>query len=226
MRSLLLIGLPDSLLAKDVEVRFKGQRVDRLTKTTVIFWNSGNQIIRGSDIVITDRLRIEVSDAAVIVDSSILTRTRTTNNFATNIDVLQPNRLWLTFDYLDPRDGVEIEILHTSSELFPTVLGTIRGVPLGVLDWSPVRPEDLSPIPLVLAQISPRVYAGINVIVGLMILSTNYHMGITSRLDVLMCFAGIFSIILGSGIFWLERRRFPKSLRRSHLKGTPNSEHV
>ena len=39
MRALRLIGVPDSLLAEEVEVRFRGNRIERLTKSRLMeFW--------------------------------------------------------------------------------------------------------------------------------------------------------------------------------------------
>src|SRR5208282_4573761 len=117
-RSLRLIGIPDSRLTEDVEVLFKGQRVDRLTKTQIMLWNSGNQIVRGEDIVAADPLRFQFSEDAVVLDSKII---RYTREVSTTNDSQRPNCAFLTFDYLDPQDGAIIEILHTARERSPQI---------------------------------------------------------------------------------------------------------
>jgi hypothetical protein len=115
VRSLRLIGVPNSKLAQDVQVKFRGTPVDRLTKTQIVFWNSGNLILRGSDIVQSEPLRFDFPNGSTVVDVGISRYSRAANNCTAGIDPLRPNSVLFLFDYLDPNDGVVIAILHTSS---------------------------------------------------------------------------------------------------------------
>jgi hypothetical protein len=91
--SLRLFGIPHSVLAKDVEVRFRGQRVERLTKTSLLLWNSGNEILQGSSIVASDPLRFEFPANSMIIDADIVKVTRSANNCTVRIDDENRNRL-------------------------------------------------------------------------------------------------------------------------------------
>src|SRR6266581_3029525 len=54
-----LIGGPWVELSKEVEVRFRGVPVRRLTLTKLLVWNSGTTTIRASDVVESDPLRAD-----------------------------------------------------------------------------------------------------------------------------------------------------------------------
>lgn len=131
-RSLRLIGTNYSAMPSDVEVRFKGQIVNRLTKTEVVIWNSGNQTINGAAIVLNDPLRFEFGNGSRILDVSVLRVTRDVNDFKAKIDPKSQGAVLIDFDYLDPDDGALIEILHNDGVGEPDVMGSIRGVPKGM----------------------------------------------------------------------------------------------
>lgn len=115
-RALRLIGRDDRALPNEVEIRFDGRPVERLTKTHIVFWNSGKVILRGSDIVDLDPLRCDFSDESQVLAVRVLKSSRPTNQFAAKIDSGKLNRILLAFDYLDPGDGVLLEILHTDKK--------------------------------------------------------------------------------------------------------------
>ena len=58
------------------------------------------------------------------------------------------NQVICTFDYLDIGDGGVLEVLHTDEKRYPRVLGTIRGVPKGVLNWGIVPYQIPFPVSL------------------------------------------------------------------------------
>lgn len=128
-----LIGKEKQELPEEVEITFGGHAVPRLTSTQCFFWNAGKSSISGADIVPTDPLRLEFDEGDEIVKVRVVRTTRSVNN----IQVDSPpksHRALLTFDFLDPDDGVVLELLHTSALRFPKVAGTIKGIPRGLVN--------------------------------------------------------------------------------------------
>lgn len=134
-KAIRLLGKETPALPSDVKVFFKGDPVPRLTRVQIMFWNSGATILRGSDIVQDDPLRFSFEAPGAIIDASIVKLTREINKFAVAISKERPNELLCSFDYLDPSDGVTIDLLHTAELGRPVCRGSIRGVPAGVKDW-------------------------------------------------------------------------------------------
>jgi hypothetical protein len=132
-RSFRVIGFNKDEFMQNVEILYRDKHVDRLTRTTVIFWNAGKKIIYGSDIVADDAVRCELSPDARALEVRVIKHTRDANKFTAVIDDNSQNRVILSFDYLDPQDGAVLELLHTDSVRDPAVKGTIRGVPKGFL---------------------------------------------------------------------------------------------
>jgi hypothetical protein len=130
-----LIGSPTAALPSDVAVLFRGDAVEQLTKTSIIFWNSGNRTIPGSDIVKDDPIRFEFTDKSRVLDVSVSKSTRSVNQIRALQVADHLNWVLIDFDFLDGGDGAAIEVLHTDAKLYPKVAGTVRGIPKGILDW-------------------------------------------------------------------------------------------
>jgi hypothetical protein len=132
--SIPLLGFIPSALPSKVEIFYSKRRIDRITKTKVLIWNSGNQIVRGEDIVTTDPIVYKIPADNLILEASLFKTTRAVNNFQLALDEDKRNEVVLRFDYLDPGDGAAIEILH-SYKSDGAISGTIRGVPRGIVYW-------------------------------------------------------------------------------------------
>lgn len=135
-KSLKIIGKNEKT-PDEIEIFYKGIKVPRIIKTQIIVWNSGNKTIDGVSIVRNDPLRFEFSESEEIISASILKTTKEVNKceIIQSIDENGENTLFLHFDYLDPQDGVCIEILHTDINRYPEFLGSIKGIPKGPLYW-------------------------------------------------------------------------------------------
>ena len=142
-----LIGQEDKLLPDEVEIRFGGRTVERLTKTHIVFWNSGTATLRGTDLVDTDPLRCEFSNDSEVLAVRVLKSSRPTNQFTAIIDPQKQNRVLMRLDYLDPEDGAAVEVLHTDTRRYPKIFGSIRGVPRGVLDWGRIASVNSRELP-------------------------------------------------------------------------------
>lgn len=128
-----LIGKKEQELPEEVEITFNGHAVPRLTSTQCFFWNAGKSPISGADIVPGDPLRLEFDEGDEIVKARVVRTTRSVNNIQVDSPA-KSHRALLTFDFLDPGDGVVLELLHTSALRFPKVAGTIKGIPRGLVD--------------------------------------------------------------------------------------------
>ena len=85
--------------------------VPRITASKIVIWNCGDRTINGADVVAGDRLRLEVLDSGQILKHTILCQTRSVNGW--KIHQPAPNLLNLIF--LDPGDGINIEVVHSQA---------------------------------------------------------------------------------------------------------------
>lgn len=129
-----LIGLSDSALPESIKVLHGGKEVTTLTLSDVLIWNSGNQTILPTEVVDTNRLRVEVSDGAKILEVQEASATRKDISLNVEINPADPRQLFIGFRFLDATDGMRLKILHTDKSTDPKVLGTITGIPTGIRD--------------------------------------------------------------------------------------------
>ncbi len=234
-----MIGGESPALPPAVNVTYRGVPVVRLTKTTVVVWNAGTTTIRGSDIVAADPLRVAFREGGQVLDAEVTQVRRRVNSIAVQIPPGAPNTILVTFDFLDPKDGARIEILHTSEDRTATILGTVRGIPDGCADWGTLPPSArlgtstrADPLARTMNLIVRRprlmfggmaLIGGLAVVVGLfpdLVLSTFPRLGEpnprpfleTGRLNWPFLGAGLFYMLPALWVLWATRRRFPKQL--------------
>lgn len=147
VETLRLIEERGHMLPDEVSINYKGAPVQRLTKTNLIFWNAGTDTLRWSDVVNTDPLRMVFDDEAEILRAKIVKSTRDINACNLVDDQNDKSKILIEFDFLDPGDGVSIELLHTSKQRSPSFLGSIRGVPEGVVNWGRILTGQGGPPP-------------------------------------------------------------------------------
>ena len=128
-----LVGGRGAAFADEVEIRFDGAIVPRITASKIVIWNCGDRTINGRDVVDSDPLRVEVPQSGTILKHTILRKTRSVN--AWKVNQPSPDRLDLTFDFVDPCDGVTLEVIHSELGGNLEVIGTIRGIPQGMLRY-------------------------------------------------------------------------------------------
>ncbi len=109
----------------DVQVKFRDEIIDNLTVTKIAFWNAGNDTLNESDQAPTDKLRIELSDDFVILQSEIIFQSEPTNNI---ILVEEDNLLKLSYDFFDGNQGGIIKLVHTGKKSSDVAIkGTFKG---------------------------------------------------------------------------------------------------
>ena len=204
-----LIGGADQMLPQDLEMRFKGEKIERLTRTLVMLWNIGNRTVKHDDIVVSDWLRIDFDHETRALDAHIVKKTRQVNNLSI---VRQPNilnQVKIDFDYLDAGDGAVIEILHTGTVGTGSIHGAIQGMPKGILDISGRLP----------AEFGMKIVYTFVIITGLVLTFAATSEFDTSELTIsrivpisLFLFVSI-GMLLGSAFALVRfRRRFPRIL--------------
>lgn len=227
--ALRLIEKRGNALPDEFSINYKGSPVQRLTKTNLIFWNAGADTLRWSDVVGTDPLRMVFDDEAEILRADIVKSTRDINACNLVADQNDKGKLLLEFDFLDPGDGVSIELLHTSKAPAPSFLGSIRGVPEGILNWGRIL-KGQGGRPLVLSIFrarKPICIAGIFIgmvffLFGLLPESIMCKLSESCTQDdksdfpryarYIFMLIGLLYAALPASLLWSGRKRFPKTL--------------
>jgi hypothetical protein len=118
----------------DLQIAFKGERVDRVSSTFIWFWNEGRKPIRRDDIPTTQPLVLRIRDGTAnptILDFAVLRMSRTAVNFQAAKQ--NDTSLLLTFDFLDFNDGAVLEVQHIGGPLsLPEITGVVLGAPDGI----------------------------------------------------------------------------------------------
>ena len=217
LKALRLIAKDERALPEEVEILFKGMSVPRLTKTHVIFWNSGKALLDGKQIVESDPLRLEFDKDAQVLRARIAKPTRDTNKFEVKINAKSPNEVACSFDYLDVGEGAVIELLHTAEKRYPEVRGTIRGVPKGILNLGSIASSDQGSLNLSTIR-RPMLFTMLGLAVLLTVLGF-LNPFIPQRspppepsTEWVFVGFGLFTIASCLFLLWASRKRFPKSL--------------
>lgn len=143
-----LISKPDQTPLGELDILFNGSPVQHVMTTMVALWNSGATTIRGGDVVETDPLLVTLGGGAKILGATTVRTTRKVNKFRIHVDKNNTSRAFITFDYLDRRDGATFMIVHTSPRGQARVQGSVRGVPRGAEYWGDLwnQPTFASPL--------------------------------------------------------------------------------
>ncbi|MBA5761457.1 hypothetical protein H2O73_03790 [Vibrio sp. 404] len=227
--SLRLLGREEDNLPDDVTVTYKGLEVQRLTKTTLVVWNNGTEVLDGDAILQRDPLRLEFEDGTNILSYKILKSNRTTNEFTLNKCEQNENRLVVNFLYLDPNDGVTIEILHDSKARYPKFKGTIKGHPKcfedlgGVVFFGRKITRKSGPLGLIYSNFKLFMLIPILMGIGAVLLGTQpeFLMGLLGKkggdssvgTKWEMVIVGFLYIILPAVLLLMTRAKYPKSLK-------------
>lgn len=126
-------GSHAELLAADIEVSYRGKVIPRVSVATVTIWNTGNATLEGAAIADADPLRIR-SLGGEILAATIVRWT----NLANAVKLVEPEggEVRVNFDYLDPKDGVTVRVVHTSMEPAPSLGGSMKGIKIEALPFS------------------------------------------------------------------------------------------
>ncbi len=117
----------------DIEVYYKGHKVDGVQSTVVWFWNDGRKPIVRSDIPKVQPIKIELNDSneLEILDVQVLKQSREV--ISSQVSKISYKGVQVDFEFLDHNDGFSLEILHTGKSSTDVVVsGTVLGAPQGI----------------------------------------------------------------------------------------------
>ncbi|MBI3110609.1 MAG: hypothetical protein HYZ01_03450 [Ignavibacteriales bacterium] len=112
----------------NLEVSYDGIPVPRLTATKVAIWNGGTETIRNTDLTEVDPLRISLSPQSAVLSCSTLAEAAPANRFALGTNSNSERPITIKFDFIDPKQGLVVMVLHTGDALTKISLeGTVKG---------------------------------------------------------------------------------------------------
>jgi ABC-type multidrug transport system fused ATPase/permease subunit len=194
-----LLDLAAYRLPTGITVHYRGQGIPRLTRTRVSLLNDGEKTISGNDIVASDPLRLKLRGDSRVLAATVLKTKRDVCEIKALPDASCPSETHIRFDFLDAGDGAVIEILHTSEESNVEFLGTVRGLPQGLHNFSIIQPMEIIPI---LASL-------FTLVVFIVTITTSAYQLIIGILAI--------SFLAVSAIVYINRRRYPKYLHIEEL---------
>ena len=128
-----MIGGGDAVFPAEVEVKYQGTSIPRLTSSTVWIWNAGKKTVMGEKIVPKDPLRLNFNGEVLNIRIRKVSREVVNITADTSEDIKR--MVCFSFDFLDPDDGGVLEVLHSGSAEAPECSGSIIGIPKGPQYW-------------------------------------------------------------------------------------------
>jgi hypothetical protein len=129
-----LVGKEKEELPAEVTDAMKDAGSPFVCRAEVVIWNAGHQTLHGSDIAANAPLRIVVAPGypprtpnGRIVRFRMRSATQEGNAFTIRQDPEHSNVGLCTFDYLEPGDGVQLEVLFTGTDDRIHLSGTVGG---------------------------------------------------------------------------------------------------
>lgn len=245
MKTLRLIGKGDQELPEEVKILYKGDEVPRLSLTHVYFWNSGKASISGEEMVEDDPLRFTFDGSDEILKADIATSSRDVNKFSIAVPPVSKNEARVAFDFIDPNDGVRIDLFHTSSHRFPRISGTFRGIPKGIIDLTVSAKPSFD---LALSRMLRRrnLIFGVIFGVGLLtilisLLPSELLLNVKGFLDskpekdpmreltslrIVLATTGILYTLMPTIVFLIRRKKYPSSLDNDREKKAEEAEQI
>lgn len=108
-----------------LSVSYDGQEIEDLCITKFTIWNSGNKTLNDVDIVKNKELTIATCDDDKILDVELIICSEETNEF--RIVKIDERTVKIMFDYVDKKDGVVIQIIHTGTSDSINIKCKIKG---------------------------------------------------------------------------------------------------
>lgn len=108
-----------------LSILYDGKTVSNLCVSKYCIWNSGNRTLNRSDVVQTKEITIATIEDNKILEASILSITEETNNFT--LEKIDEQTVRVLFDYVDRKDGVVIQVVHTGETRALRISCKIKG---------------------------------------------------------------------------------------------------
>lgn len=95
-----------------LEVKYAGTRIEDFSVTQIAIWNCGNRIIDSKDFATSGALTITSIGNNQILDAAIMNVSDVSNDIYIEN---RNNKISINFEYLNPRQGVSLQIIHTGN---------------------------------------------------------------------------------------------------------------
>lgn len=126
-----IVGKKESEASKNIEILFLGKRVDNVKRTVVAIWNDGKHYLDSSVILKEKPLTISFQDGEIL---SHQIKSKTNESITANTHTSDNSGVVVDFNYLDFKDGICVELIHTSNSNEPILSCTIKGVKSGFIN--------------------------------------------------------------------------------------------
>jgi hypothetical protein len=117
-----------SLISKEMKVTYDGLEVPRLTLSNAYIWNDGNQTIRRADITPKKPLAFRLPAGQHLLQYAVVSSSEDAMDAEIRID--DDGAAQLTFEYIDPGQGIKCVFLHSGSERDLSLSGVLMGASL------------------------------------------------------------------------------------------------
>jgi len=97
---------------KDIEILYKGKRINSVTVSKIAIWNAGNETIHEKDIPDTNKFKIIIENPHEIYEYEILSKT---DEDSTVKLIAKENYIEINFDYIEQNQGLLIKIIHSGN---------------------------------------------------------------------------------------------------------------
>jgi hypothetical protein len=94
-----------------LEILYDGKKVSSFSSSKIFIWNRGTDAIRAGDIAPSWPLKIILSDSNCVLDHRTLYCSSMHSKLSTTLE--DDGQIAISFDYLDPKQGAVLEVLHT-----------------------------------------------------------------------------------------------------------------
>lgn len=229
IREFSVVGGRTSEFTDELTIHFNGNKVNEVTSTEVVIWNSGNTTIDGKDIVGSDPLRIICEDG-FLLKISALRSSRSVITPSFNVDDTTAN---ICFEYLDEKDGFIIQIIHSGGKDNIRISGSVKGLPKGIKflgESTENRSGKRFPTsPFSRFTMYMMIGAGISTIISATVPAVREFPLFSLRepsddaeIKWIMFWMGVFYTILPVSVLWVSRRRYPITLAEPREAGRAN----
>lgn len=127
----IVVGKTESEPSKHIQILFKGKSVDNVKRTVVAIWNDGKYYLDKSVILDDKPLTVSFDDGDIL---SHQIKSKTNEAIKASTQQSEKGEVIVDFNYLDSKEGICLELLHTSNNDEPNVSCTIKGVKAGFVN--------------------------------------------------------------------------------------------
>jgi hypothetical protein len=110
---------------RGLEILYDGNKIESFSASKVFLWNRGSEAIRGTDIAPSSPLRISLNPPGVILGHQVLYCSSPHCNLSTK--PLSGRDVLISFDFIDPKQGIIFEVWHGGETGALTLGGSIIG---------------------------------------------------------------------------------------------------